>query len=357
MSVHSPSWDALLLAAVGLLAGLAGSARGRGRAWSGGVVLALALAGLRLALANAGGYAALPRSFLIVTAALVLLSVTLLLAALRTGAEPAPPPLVPPLPAPGMPVLAWVHAVAVVVALVVPSFHLFFGAMLLAAIAGWFVPGRGWFRPVPLLAILVLLVTWYFVARVAGPDLLRLAMLGEAPFSTAFELAAAAGLLGLAWVLLGLAPFHLMRRGSLTPILGGALLVRLVATAVPGGLVHWQPVAYPVVALTGLVAAVQRQRRLAALVLAATALLSGDPGAGWGGVVLLGVSLALDGEALLERRGVLPPGRGRLARGALTALGGLMLVPVLAAGLAAEMVYTTVIALLAALALARDCTR
>ncbi|MBK6779608.1 MAG: hypothetical protein IPJ95_08445 [Gemmatimonadetes bacterium] len=343
-------WDAVPLVLGALLGLTAGSRRSAARVMAGLVLLGLAFAGIRVATAGAMPFSALARSFQVVTLAL-LAGGGLLLWRSRPVLADAP---VATRPASDIDAPAFlVHLLAACVAAGAPHLHLFLPALVVSAASGWrwSRPGR-W--PIVIAPVLLLLCAcWYLLARVAGPLPLALAMLGEAPYSAAFELGMAAALLGCAGVLLGLAPFHMMGRGPLTPILGGLLLVRVVAVALPGGLEHWQPVAYPVVVLTAVFAAARRRDDLALVALAGVGLLSSDPTAGWCGLVVLGLATALRGLDWLVGGGRRLSGAGQGLVGTMALAAAAALAPALAGGLSAEAMYTAVTVLLAAVAFAR----
>lgn len=351
MLLSLPHADVLPAAFAALLTVAAPSRSRRFVAGAGTLLVALALAGLRTATAAGDRLADLPLSFQVITLVLALLGAGLVLSALAGGRPTLSPGagLAPDL----IPRERWLtlHVLAVLGALVAPGLHLFMGLVLTGAYAGfrWSRPGQ---PPLVLGPVLLLLTgCWYLLARVAGPMPLLLGQLGEAPYSAAFELGVAGGLLLAAAALLGLVPLHLVGRGPLTPILGAALLVRVAAVAVPGGLVHWQPILYPVALVTTLFAAVARRPDLALLGVATAGVGSGYPVAGWCGVLVIALVVALRGHAWLERSGrrLTLPGRGVL--GAMVVTGGGSLIPLLAGGLAAETFYTALIALSASAAL------
>ncbi|MDX2119894.1 MAG: hypothetical protein SF070_02405 [Gemmatimonadota bacterium] len=350
MALSPPSMD-MVAVTVAALFTLAAPTRSRLLAAGAGTLLAaLALAGLRSATAGGERLADLPRSFQLITLALVVVGDGLVLLALA-GRRPAPGPAAVPVPI-VIPRERWLtlHILAVLGAVVAPGLHLFLLLVLTGTIAGfcWSRPGR-----VPLVlgpALLLLAGCWYLLAQVAGPMPLLLAQLREAPYSAAFELGVAGALLAVAATLLGLAPFHLIGRGPLTPILGALLLVRLTAVAVPGGLVHWQPIFFPIALVTTLLAAVARRPDLALLGVAAVGVGSGDPVAGWCGVLVVVLVVVFRGRDWLERTGrrLALAGWGVLVT--VVAAAGGALVPALAGGLAAETVYTALIALSASAA-------
>lgn len=334
-------WDAVPMVLGALLALTAPSRRSAGRVMAGLVTMALAFAGVRVATTGAIPLSALPRSFQVITLALLAGGGVLLWWSRRAGADaPVATRAETDL---GGPALV-VHLAGAGLAGLATHLHLFLAAVVVSAASGWrwSRPGR-W--PVLIGPVLLLLCAcWYLLARVAGPMPLTLSLLREAPYSAAFELGMAAALLLCAGVLLGLTPFHLMGRGPLTPILAGLLLVRVVAVALPGGLEHWQPVAYPVVLFTAAIAVATREVPLGLLALASVGLCSGDPTAGWSGLVLLALAEALRGLDWLAAHGRRPNTVGQGLVAAVGLAGAVALVPVLAGGLAAEALYTTAIA-------------
>lgn len=343
-------WDALPVVLGALVALTAGSRRSAGRVMAGLVIIALAFAGLRVATAGGLPFSALARSFQVVTLALLAIGAVLVWRSRPVLADgPATSRPAADIDAPAF----MIHLVGAGIAGLATHLHLFLPAVLVSAASGWrwSRPGR-W--PIVLLPVLLLLgACWYLMARVAGPMPLSLSLLHEAPYSAAFEIGMAGALLVVAAVLLGLAPFHMMGRGPLTPILGGLLLVRVVASGLPGGLEHWQPVAYPVVVLTAAVAAARRRDDLALVALSTIGLLSGDPTAGWCGLVVLGLATALRGLDWLVAGGRRLSGAGQGLIGAMALAAAAALAPALAGGLSAEALYSAVTVLLAAGAFGR----
>lgn len=239
-------------------------------------------------------------------------------------------------------------------AVLVPGAHGLMACAVATALLGlgrWWAagPSRG---PGPLvsgvLALGLLLFGWWYLARVAGDTSLRLADLAEGPFSPAFELSASVPLALAAWVLLGLVPFHRGRPGSWAPVVGGALLVRLIAVALPSGLVHWQPLLYLLGTLAAWHAMATRRLDESVTALAALGLASAVPQAGWAGLGLAALPglLALAGLTRTRR-----PSLAEAVTGVACAAGAALLVTAVSGGLATETLYT-VLTVLGAAALA-----
>lgn len=354
MTALHVTWDLLPTAAAALVAATAASRRPASRAMAGLVLVALALASIRVVSALGERPVDLPRSFQLVTIVLLILGGTLVLHGFRCRTEAGPGLLDPGVAPPAEVNRKWLglHLAAAAIALATPRLHLLLAAIVVSAAAGWWSERRQRAPWLLALALLLLAGCWYLLARVAGPMTLALDQLREAPFSPAFEVGLAAGLLLAASCLLGIAPLHWIERGPVTPILGGVIVVRLATMAVPGGLAHWQPVAYPVALLSALWAIRTGQVSLAILALAATGLLSGDPAGGWAGIVLVGPALAFGGD-LRWIGGEAPAPLLRWGMMLMAGVSGAALVPALAAGLAAEAVYTATIALVAVTVLLR----
>ncbi|MBK8004764.1 MAG: hypothetical protein IPK12_12740 [Gemmatimonadetes bacterium] len=198
------------------------------------------------------------------------------------------------------------------------------------------------------LALGLLLFAWWYLARVAGDTSLRLADLAEGPFSPAFELSASVPLALAAWVLLGLAPFHRGRLGSWAPVVGGALLVRLTAVALPSGLVHWQPLLYLPGTLAAWHAVATRRVDEGVVALAALGLASAAPQPGWAGLGLAALPGLVALAGLTRAR---QPALAEVVTGVACAAGAALLVPAVSGGLATEAFYT-VLTVLGAAALA-----
>jgi hypothetical protein len=240
--------------------------------------------------------------------------------------------------------LLMLHIVAVIVALGALHLHALMGAVTISALAGVMVErwtGRTGRMPVVLpLVVLVLAGLWFFLARVAGAMPLGLLALRDAPYSLAFETLVSLPLALAAWALLGLWPFHNLSRGPLTGLLGAAILVKLVAPVLPHGFAHWQPLLYPLAVLAAWhAAAVDRdEETLAAL--GALGLLSGDLVAGWAGTGLVTVGALFGATHRIAGHGVVLNQRGRITARLAVVGAAVLVVPVLAGALDAEVLYS-----------------
>jgi hypothetical protein len=247
----------------------------------------------------------------------------------------------------------WIHVLGAMALLAAPHLQLFMVVLMVAMASGVVVECRLGQRRIPLSAVAAipaLGVCWYLLAHVAGEASLRLTALRDAPYSTAFQLTTSLVLGLAAWSLLGLWPLLGPPPGPLAPLLGGLLLVRVITPALPEGLLHWQPLLYPLAAIAACHAAVFSRDDEALAALAALGLLSGVPAAGGAGLGLAAASIVarmvrrLSGEGrVLNRRG-----RRLVATLAIAASG--LLLPVLSGALAAQVFYSVVT--VAALALA-----
>jgi hypothetical protein len=194
--------------------------------------------------------------------------------------------------------------------------------------------------PASLVAGLVVLAgAACFLLQVAGPIPPTLAALREGPFSVAFEFIAALMLLVAAWPLLQLWPFHARCRGPATRLAGGAVLVLLAAPVLPSGMGHWQPVVFPLLALSSWYAAGIGSAPLALTALATAGMISLGPAGAWAGLGLMAgvVALELPGW-VLPRRAM----RGAVA-GGVAGLGAAVLLPLLAGALQAQVFYTVLL--------------
>ncbi|HTS86896.1 MAG TPA: hypothetical protein VMG41_00260 [Gemmatimonadales bacterium] len=240
-----------------------------------------------------------------------------------------------------------------VVALVSPQLDLCLAGAVVAILAGALAERRAGMTRWPLLLAacgVALGLAWFLLDRVAAGEPRLLSLLPDAPYSSAFELLVAALLLGTAIILMGAWPFQSARRGPWSPIVGATLVVRVVAPVLPVGLVHWQPLAYPFVALTAWYAALALRPEAAFTAWGALGVLSGDPLGGWIGTTLLGAG-ALTRVSLTAPG----PGPGRWAGfcRAFLVVGCVLAVPLLTAALSAQVVYSVVAVAGIVVALAR----
>jgi hypothetical protein len=240
--------------------------------------------------------------------------------------------------------------------LAAPHLHLFLFLLTISFVAGVeFIrrkEGATRWPASAILALPVLLIGWYLLARVAGEQSLAMRALPDAPYSEAFQLGVALGLSLLAWSLLRLWPFQGPSRGPLAPLAGAALLARVVAPALPDGLTHWQPLLYLLALLAALHALLSRRVEGAPALLAVLTLASGEPA-----VVGVGVAFALLAAAPEVRELLTDGGRalnasGKVLARVLAVVAAALLVPALAAALSTEVVYTVATTAVLALAVA-----
>ena len=229
-------------------------------------------------------------------------------------------------------------AAGVVLAAIGPQVLLIFAGVVLSALAigSDALGGR---RLSPAWAVVIVVIAlgpaaWLLVT-IAGDQSLATAELSELPLSPAAEVLLAPLLLLAAWSVAGLWP---MPRSTITGIAGLAglmLIARVAVPALPEGLEHWRPLAYPILSV-GLWQAVVSRRWPAALVgWALFALISGSRDAGssawWLGGAALGATIA---EYSARREVAWLSCLSALAAG----VGAL---PAAVAGLEGEVVYTT----------------
>jgi hypothetical protein len=144
------------------------------------------------------------------------------------------------------------------------------------------------------LATLVLVPTWWFMATVAGPDGLRVGALSEVPLSPAAERLVALPLGFVAWALLGLWPMGRVFPGGLLAPFGIGLWLRVLSPVAAGGSAHWQPLFVPLglIGLWG--AAILGNGSGACNALAFIALASQAPGSVPAALILGATGLALE---------------------------------------------------------------
>jgi hypothetical protein len=217
------------------------------------------------------------------------------------------------------------------------------------ALVGEGIGRRRWASGLIVAIVLAALVPagWLF-ATIAGDQGLATRALSDLPLSPAAEALLAPLLVVAAWAVAGLWPMPRSPLAGITGLAGLFLIGRLAVPAVPDGLDHWRPLAYPLLAL-GLWQAVLSRRWAAMLTGGALfALLSGSA-SGTTAAWWLGAAALLAGtrEQLDLREAHWP--------GCLAALAaGIGVLPGTAAGLNAEVVYTTLTVAGLALLLAAD---
>ena len=207
--------------------------------------------------------------------------------------------------------------------------------------------GRAPVVPVqPIIVATALLTFTWLVVTIAGPDTsLSFPGILDAPLSETAE-AMLALFLGVgAWLLLGLWPFHGAGPGSALALVGGALLIRWGTGLLPHGMVHAAPIFALVATFGALHAAATGRVSEYAAALGVLAVTTGPPGA-W---ALFALASILAAMRLLDYA---PPVPGLDRR----QLGGIALIPALAAvlpsALRGETVFT-VVAVVAGVALFR----
>lgn len=347
MSMLAAAAAVLSLAALTFLAVTRAAIPTRRRTLAGVLIVALAAAGLRVGGSGSSGA-------LLVGACLLLLGLTLIVIAVRSPVG-RDRPAAPEAAVSVRPAWLAIHAGAVGVMLVAPHLHLLGLGVVLALVAGALTmrsPDGGWGpQPGQGLALLLFLGTWYALALVGGEASLGIPSLREAPYSEAFQRSLALPLVFAAWPLLGLTPFHQTRLGPMAPVAGGLILVRVVAEAVPIGLGHWQPALYLLVLVAMVHALLTRRDAEALAALAALGLLSGAALVGWSAVGLTAFVALLQAHRLLAPSGRVLSAEGAAVAQAASVAAALVLVPVIAGGLAAEAVYSTVTVLTGAVLL------
>jgi energy-converting hydrogenase Eha subunit E len=205
--------------------------------------------------------------------------------------------------------------------------------------------------PVGLLASLVALggAWWLTVAAPEAVPGRTLAALQGTAFSPEHEALFALLLLGSAWPVLRLWPFHGATTGVLSPLFGLALLVRVAVVVAPLGVAHWLPAAAAVTAIAAWHGAARRWSGEALIAAGVCAVLSLPEDGAWAGpgLIALGTLYSLAG----------PVWRSTLARilNLVLTAGMVALLPVvLANALAEETVWATVLAAGLAVAWSRE---
>ena len=143
-------------------------------------------------------------------------------------------------------------AAGVVLAAIGPQVLLIFAGVVLSALAiGSDALGGRRLSPARAVVIVVIALgpaAWLLVT-IAGDQSLATAELSELPLSPAAEVLLAPLLLLAAWSVAGLWP---MPRSTITGIAGLAglmLIARVAVPALPEGLEHWRPLAYPILSV------------------------------------------------------------------------------------------------------------
>ena len=195
------------------------------------------------------------------------------------------------------------------------------------------------YAPVALLGVLA--ATLWLLAAIAGPEGLALAAIPSLPLSVAAERLVALLLAAAAWILSGLVPWRQPAGGALTAQVACWMLVRLGIPAVPAGLEHWRPALFPLAVVSIWSAGLAGRLSSVAVAGAVIGVASLEPAA------IRGAGLLLAAAVALEARLVAPP----LLRAGAAAAAAWGAIGVLGGGLRAEVVYTVVACIGAAVAL------
>lgn len=233
-----------------------------------------------------------------------------------------------------------------------PHLAVVFLGAIAAGVAGWRLGPDAGARTLPMVPILVLLAlapAYRLFAVIAGAEGLTIRRLPDLPLSPAAESLLAPLVLLAGWGLTGLWPLPRRAPAGLTAPVGLLLVARVALAGLPSGVEHWRPAVFPVL-LLGMwqAAASGRWPSLAggaALLGLGSGTMEGLSGAWWLG----SAALVLQISAWLARRNTRA---SSVAAGAGILLAGWGALPVLAAGLRVEVVYTAFAALGVASALA-----
>lgn len=241
------------------------------------------------------------------------------------------------------------HLLAAAVALFAPHLVWVAAGILVAGVSGWLLARRSGLDRLPwggMAGAVLLVLSVGAVVQVAGETSLRLGELPNGPFSPAFEPVAVLGLFLSGWPLLRLWPFNYEELGAFTPLAVAMLLFRVVAPVFPGGLVHWEPLFFPLLVLAAMSTILSGDWRQAVRTLGVAGVLTpGGEGARAG-------ALLLAGEGLVALAAVVLPAGFRSPAAVALLLGMLLqLVPLLDAALRTQTFYTVLLAVVVSLAL------
>jgi hypothetical protein len=209
--------------------------------------------------------------------------------------------------------------------------------VLFASLAVWggATRPRGFPATLPFLVTVAALIPagWLFLA-IAGEQGLVVVSLSDLPLSPAAEALLAPLLLVAAWSLTGLWPLPRSRAAGVTGVAGLLLLARVAVPALPQGLDHWRPLAFPILAIGLWQGIVSRRWSTVMIAGALMALASGSAESAAAAWCLGGAALAKELAARLW------PRRLGWVRCAAALAGGYGVWPATVAGLRAEVVYT-----------------
>jgi len=319
--------------------------------WRGVAGAALLAAGLALLSADVRALARAARPGATAAAFGVIVGLTALARLALGGLLRRLPPAADPR---GEPVAArWVGCAASGALLAALGPHLvavLFGVVLAAAAVAGATRGRRRFTAglAGAGALVALAAAGWLFATIAGDQSLATAALPGLPLSPAAEALLAPLLLLAAWSVAGLWPMVRSPLSGLAGLAGLFLIARVAAPALPEGVDHWRPLAYPLLAVGLWQAIVARRWAAASTGGALFALISGTTQgvlAGWW----------LGAGALAAGLAELLPGRVGARVWWLAAFaGGMGALPGATAGLQREVVYTTLTVLGLAVLLAGD---
>ena len=306
---------------------------------------ALAGAGLGLALLGAagdraGGHVA-GTTFTTINEVLLLLGGAVVVAAalmeFRRGVPPRPERS--PIPAPGYP--DPILLIGLALAAAAPHLLLLELGILLALVSVVRAALRGanrWWLAVPLLGGALAGIALLLMLTILGPEGGSIAALPDGPFSPPAERLLVM-LLGAASLLLaGIPPLSRTPPGLGLAPLAAILMARLVVSALPGGLLEWQPLAMLLLLVSGGLAAFGGRWAAFAVVAGLAGLWSGEPSAAFAALVLVlfGWLAEQAGSGRLGPIGRLPPGWDGLP----LVIPALAALPVLAGGLRSQVVLS-----------------
>ena len=135
-------------------------------------------------------------------------------------------------------------------AMFAPHLSIVFLGALVASWSLWRINSARSRLPVlPALLTVLLVLIYFFLSTIGGPEGLSIAKLEALPVSPAAETLVAGVLLVASWLMSGLWPLHRWSAAALHAPLGIVILVRVGLVVAPTGLEHWRPIAAPVAML------------------------------------------------------------------------------------------------------------